>query len=72
MNDFPKEKGLSRALNVEMKKEKKEVQLHPGLLRFYSSTLQLHLKPDFFFFLILSISKSSMLSKYSLIIYQHH
>lgn len=69
MNDFPKEKGLSRALNVEMKK-KKEVQLHPGLLRFYSSTLQLHLKPDFF--LILSISKSSMLSKYSLIIYQHH
>lgn len=70
MNDFPKEKGLSRALNVEMKK-KKEVQLHPGLLRFYSSTLQLHLKPDFFF-LILSISKSSMLSKYSLIIYQHH
>lgn len=71
MNDFPKEKGLSRALNVEMKKKKEEVQLHPGLLRFYSSTLQLHLKPDFFF-LILSISKSSMLSKYSLIIYQHH
>lgn len=70
MNDFPKEKGLSRALNVEMKK-KEEVQLHPGLLRFYSSTLQLQLKPDFFF-LILSISKSSMLSKYSLIIYQHH
>lgn len=50
MNDFPKEKGLSRALNVEMKKkEEEEVQLHPGLLRFYSSTLQLHLKPDFFF-----------------------
>lgn len=71
MNDFPKEKGLSRALNVEMEKKKKEVQLHPGLLRFYSSTLQLHLKPDLFF-LILSISKSSMLSKYSLIIYQHH
>lgn len=71
MNDFPKEKGLSRALNVEMKKKKEVVQLHPGLLRFYSSTLQLHLKPDFFF-LILSISKSSMLSKYSLIIYQHH
>lgn len=50
MNDFPKEKGLSRALNVEMKKKEEEVQLHPGLLRFYSSTLQLHLKPDFFFF----------------------
>lgn len=50
MNDFPKEKGLSRALNVEMEKKEEEVQLHPGLLRFYSSTLQLYLKPDFFFF----------------------